>query len=539
MNKKGEEYFKVEHKQLEFDKNNIEEGLISFAQYLNEKYHPLSQEEYDSLEQKEKSLEEMNTERKSQKIRELCDIVEANHAGSKFKRMFEDMRKKLRVDEKIQVDLNLKLDNTKLDEKTLNEPVTQKFNELNEDADRKEKFRTVFRNSYHNLIISFFNMLINLKKIKQDFAIVFRFFGHDESDIEELVYEYNCFYDCLHPRYCGDYGYNKIKFDVEKDKKDFRINTKTQEFMGVSYRGETDEDEKFVINSMKHPSNEDLLNNDKINLNEFYNTENNNQNENADNNNNLKPEINTGYKDAYLSFMGKLTQNCTFCILDDYNYYLKHENKHGKLLLVDPYDIDTLQIFFDVDLHKNPDKIDIINVVTKKNIPLNECLNKFVVNVEPYRAIIDINYFNHKIEECVNNRKEEIIRMQGKQTIQPIEDENFNIYMQEELKKMPGDLYLKMTVLPLLHNALNMCEIVRPSDPIAFISNFMLINKGTNKTMEDLVKEIPKYTETEDIDQELLLAAGDYSREEKNQAIGEEQQPPIIEENKDNGEIKN
>ena len=539
MNKKGEEYFKVEHKQLEFDKNNIEEGLISFAQYLNEKYHPLSQEEYDSLEQKEKSLEEMNTERKSQKIRELCDIVEANHAGSKFKRMFEDMRKKLRVDEKIQVDLNLKLDNTKLDEKTLNEPVTQKFNELNEDADRKEKFRTVFRNSYHNLIISFFNMLINLKKIKQDFAIVFRFFGHDESDIEELVYEYNCFCDCLHPRYCGDYGYNKIKFDVEKDKKDFRINTKTQEFMGVSYRGETDEDEKFVINSMKHPSNEDLLNNDKINLNEFYNTENNNQNENADNNNNLKPEINTGYKDAYLSFMGKLTQNCTFCILDDYNYYLKHENKHGKLLLVDPYDIDTLQIFFDVDLHKNPDKIDIINVVTKKNIPLNECLNKFVVNVEPYRAIIDINYFNHKIEECVNNRKEEIIRMQGKQTIQPIEDENFNIYMQEELKKMPGDLYLKMTVLPLLHNALNMCEIVRPSDPIAFISNFMLINKGTNKTMEDLVKEIPKYTETEDIDQELLLAAGYYSREEKNEAIGEEQQPPIIEENKDNGEIKN
>ena len=532
MNKKGEEYFKVEHKQLEFDKNNIEEGLISFAQYLNEKYHPLSQEEYDSLEQKEKSLEEMNTERKSQKIRELCDIVEANHAGSKFKRMFEDMRKKLRVDEKIQVDLNLKLDNTKLDEKTLNEPVTQKFNELNEDADRKEKFRTVFRNSYHNLIISFFNMLINLKKIKQDFAIVFRFFGHDESDIEELVYEYNCFCDCLHPRYCGDYGYNKIKFDVEKDKKDFRINTKTQEFMGVSYRGETDEDEKFVINSMKHPSNEDLLNNDKINLNEFYNTENNNQNENADNNNNLKPEINTGYKDAYLSFMGKLTQNCTFCILDDYNYYLKHENKHGKLLLVDPYDIDTLQIFFDVDLHKNPDKIDIINVVTKKNIPLNECLNKFVVNVEPYRAIIDINYFNHKIEECVNNRKEEIIRMQGKQTIQPIEDENFNIYMQEELKKMPGDLYLKMTVLPLLHNALNMCEIVRPSDPIAFISNFMLINKSTNKTMEDLVKEIPKYTETEEIDQELLLAAGDYSREEKNEAIGEEQQPPIIEENK-------
>ena len=477
------------------------------------------------MEQKEKPLEEMNKERYSQKIRELCDIVEANHAGTKFKRMFEDMRKKLRVDEKIQVDLNLKLDNSKLDEKTLNEPISPKFNELSEDADRKEKFRTVFRNSYHNLIISFFNMLINLKKIKQDFAIVFRFFGHDDSDIEELVYEYNCFCDCLHPRYCGDYGYNKIKFDVEKDKKDFRIDTKTQEFMSVSYRGEQEEDEKLVLNSMKHPSNEELENGN-INLEEYYST-------NAPSEENkLNPEINTGYKEAYLSFMGKLTQNCTFCILDDYYFYKKHDNKHGKLLLIDPYDIDTLQIFFDTDLHKNPEKIDVIDVVTKKKIPLENCLNKYVVNVEPYRAIIDINYFNHKIEECVNIRKEEINIMQGKQSVQPVEDENLNLNIQQELKKMPGDLYLKMTVLPLLHNALNMCEIVRPSDPIAFIANFMLINKGTSKTMEDLIKEIPKYHETEDIEQELLLGEGEYSREEKNDMAGEQ----FNEEKKENGE---
>ena len=475
-------------------------------------------------------MEEINTERKSSKIRELCDIVEANHAGSKFKRMFEDMRKKLRVDEKIQVDLNLKLDNTKLDEKTLNEPISPKFIELSEDADRKEKFRNVFRNSYHNLIISFFNMLINLKKIKQDFAIVFRFFGHDESDIEELVYEYNCFCDCLHPRYCGDYGYNKIKFDVEKDKKDFRLNTKTSEFMSVSYRGDKEEDEKFVLNTMKHPSNEDLLNNDNINLDEFYSRNNNNE---YNENNAVNPEINTGYKDAYLSFIGKLTQNCTFCILDDYNYYKKHDDKHGKLLLIDPYDLDTLQIFFDADLHKNPDKIDVINVVTKQKIPLENCLNKFVVNVEPYRAIIDINYFNHKIEECVNNRKEEITQMKGKQLPYPTEEEQFDLN-QEELKKIPGDLYLKMTVLPLLHNALNMCEMVRPSDPFAFISNFMLINKGTSKSMKDLIKELQKY-EIEDIDQDLLLATGEYSREERNEE-GEEHVNEEKKDNKENGE---
>ena len=127
------------------------------------------------------------------KIKALCDIVEQGNPGIKFKRMFEDMRKKLRVDEKIQVDLGLKLDNSKLDEKILNEKVTPKFNELGEEYDRKEKFRRIFKNSYHKIIISFFSMMIALKKNKQDFAVVFRFFGHDQADIEEFIYEFNCF----------------------------------------------------------------------------------------------------------------------------------------------------------------------------------------------------------------------------------------------------------------------------------------------------------------------------------------------------------
>ena len=76
--------------------------------------------------------------------------------------------------------------------------------------------------------------------------------------------------------------------------------------MSVSFRGENEEQEKFVLNSMKHPSNEEMDNNPNINLEEFYS-----QNKNGENNE-INPEINTGYKDAYLSFMGKLTQNCTF-----------------------------------------------------------------------------------------------------------------------------------------------------------------------------------------------------------------------------------
>ena len=408
--------------------------------------------------------------------------------------MFEDMRKKLRVDEKIQTDLGLKMDNTKLEENNLKDEEKINFKEL-VDADRKEKFRYIFKNSYHNIIISFFSMMINLKKIKQDFAIIFRFFGHDESDIEEFIYEYNCFCDCLHPRYCGDYGYNKVKFDVEKEKKDFKINTETQEFMAVSYRGNNEKNETTVFETMK---NIDFEKNDPEYEKKFENFY-------------AEKKIEKGYNEIYLNFLDKLTQNCTFCILDDYSNYKNSDNKNGKLLLIDPYDVDTLQIFFDTDLHKYPEKITVIDVVTKNKIPLEKCLNKYIVNVEPYRAIIDINYFNNKIQECVTNRKNELLKMEGKEQIE-IPEENLNI--EEEISKIPGDIYLKMTVLPLLHNALSMCEMVRPSDPIAFISNFMLINKSTTKNVEEVLKEIPKQ-DIMNMDHELLFTAGDDSRVEK------------------------
>ena len=60
------------------------------------------------------------------------------------------------------------------------------------------------------------------------------------------------------------------------------------------------------------------------------------------------------------------------------------------------------------------------------------------------------------------------------------------------MEKLPGDIYLEMTVLPLLHNAINMCDMIRPPDPITFIANFMLINKDWAKNLENIISEIPE-----------------------------------------------
>ena len=451
---------------------------MNYTSYLEDKYKPLTEEEYSQIEQPEKSIEEMNEERKSLKIKDMCEICEPNQPGFKFRRNFEDMRKKLRVDEKIQIDLGLKLENTKLDENALKEEQNPKFIDLGEDYDRKDKFRTVFRNSYHNIIISFFNMLIALKKNKQDFALVFRFFGHNENEIQQFIYEFNCFIDCLHPRYCSDYGFNKVKYEIEKDKRDYKIYFDTQEFMGVSYRGNNEQNEKIFFGTLEHPPLEEIEGM-RDNIESFYESK------------SIAPTI--GYNEIYLTFMDKLTKNCIFVLMDDYSNYINSGNKNGKLLLIDPYDIDTLQIFFDTGLKEDPDKINIINIITKEKIDREYALNRFLVNVEPYRAIVDSNFFNNKIEECINNRKAEILKMQGKEEVILTEEEGFD--PQNEMNKLPYDIYLESTVLPLLHNALTMCEKLRPDDPIGYIAHFMLCNKDTVKKISDIAKELPKNEE--------------------------------------------
>src|SRR4051794_23140446 len=111
-----------------------------------------------------------------------------------------------------------------------------------------------------------------------------------------------------------------------------------------------------------------------------------------DENNPVQIKISKGYNNIFLNLMDKLAQYSTFVILDDDSFYQKNSNKHGKLMLIDPFDYDTLQIFFDTDLHKFPEKIDVVDIVNKKCLDFSYCINKFIVNVEPRKAIIEPAY---------------------------------------------------------------------------------------------------------------------------------------------------
>ena len=479
--------------------------MINFKEYLQNKYPLMKDSEYQKIEQKEKTLEEINEEIESNRLKELFEITEPNHPGAKFRRFFEDMRKKLSLDAKIKrayfPESNTSQGNNEttesniqnIDIKKIIKEKSNKFNKLEETAQDKEKYQYIFSNAYYRIILSFFTTMISLKKIKQDFIIVFHFFGADESAIEEFFFEYNNFIDGTHPRFSGDYGYSKFKFDVQKDKKEYKIDTKSQEFMSVWYRGPNEGEERAFFETMQQP-NFNLIEDLREAIEEYYQDDN--------NQGSIQPII--GYKEIYLSFMEKISQNCSFCILDDYSYFIHNGNKHGKLFLIDSYDVDTLQIFFDIELDKYPEKIDVIDVVTQKPLSKDYYMNKYVINVEPYKAIVDINYYMNKIEECINNRKSELIKMQAKDI--PLIPKDINLNFEKEMQKLPSDVYLEMTVLPLLHNAINMCDMIRPPDPITFIANYMLINKDKTKNLENIIKELPKQNDKKGKNVELIIS---------------------------------
>ena len=81
--------------------------------------------------------------------------------------------------------------------------------------------------------------------------------------------------------------------------------------------------------------------------------------------------------------------------------------------------------------------------------------------------------------------------------------------------------------------------MIRPQDPISFIANFMLMNKGTTRKIEDVIKEIPKEIREEN---QIEIEGGDEEEQgnEEDQVANEEEKKEegkenvVVEEKKSN-----
>jgi len=156
------------------------------------------------------------------------------------------MKKRYRVDDKIQQEYGLKVETRKFEEKLLQEKDDVKFSDL--ENDKKVKFRRIFKNSYHKIVLSFFSMISSLKKSKREFCLILRFFGHEDEEIEEFTYEFNSFCEGLHPRFCGNHGFPLVRFNGKQSTKDFRLSENKENF-SINFKSRNENNEKLIFDT--------------------------------------------------------------------------------------------------------------------------------------------------------------------------------------------------------------------------------------------------------------------------------------------------
>lgn len=109
-----------------------------------------------------------------------------------------------------------------------------------------------------------------------------------------------------------------------------------------------------------------------------------------------------------------LTVNNTLAINDDYVHWKQWDMKDlgreaAKLLLIDQTDYGTQHIFFDDNANEDQRCIvDVRDIVTGEILPYKKMINRYIVKSEPFKTILEPDYFIKQIELAEKNRDKEI-----------------------------------------------------------------------------------------------------------------------------------
>ena len=162
-------------------------------------------------------------------------------------------------------------------------------------------------------------------------------------------------------------------------------------------------------------------------------------------------------------------------------------------MFMDDSETEVQQIFFDDSISDNPNcnTVDIRDLITGETIPYKKAINKYIVKVEPDKAILDVDYFIKKLEECERRRTEELENLGKTPSSQGEEEDEKDVDEWEKLKQLGSVDYLIKTVLPVVYQGLTEIDIERPLDPVKSFAFFLLKN-------QNLVKLPKKPIEAED-----------------------------------------
>lgn len=102
--------------------------------------------------------------------------------------------------------------------------------------------------------------------------------------------------------------------------------------------------------------------------------------------------------------------------------------------------------------------VDVRDVVTKDVVSYNKFIGRYVIKVEPHRAILEPDYFIKMIELAEQNRDEEIERVEAGITEDDQDQEPQLENEWEALQKLSNEEYLMKTVLPVLYQGMKIVD---------------------------------------------------------------------------------
>ncbi len=193
-----------------------------------------------------------------------------------------------------------------------------------------------------------------------------------------------------------------------------------------------------------------------------------------------KVQLLYGVREIYSNLLASLRKVRSYAIQDDYSYWAakKESAAGGKLLLIDETDYGTHQIFFDDNIGENPihSILDVRDLTTGEPVSYGRAMNKFIVQVESSRAILEDDYFIKKVEECEQRRAEEIESIEHIAQLSPCAEKEW-----AALGHFAADEYLSKTVLPTVYQGLKEIGAARPADPVKAFAQFLLRSQSASK----------------------------------------------------------
>ena len=128
-----------------------------------------------------------------------------------------------------------------------------------------------------------------------------------------------------------------------------------------------------------------------------------------------------------------------------------------------------------------------IDVVSGQPLTYSKFINKYVVKVEPHRAMMEPDYFIKAIEHAEAKRSEEIEKVESGalDAEEEVRRQENQFEEWERLQRLPNDEYLMKTILPVLYQGMKVVDLERPEAPLEYLALYLLKH-------QDQVKLPPK-----------------------------------------------